>query len=104
MKKNILLVGLLVGTFTAHAQNNKKTPPVSPLASVLTVQQQTEVREVNKQFAVDMKALLQEPVENPMQRRQKIEKLRSLRDSTLKSKLGESTFTEYRKKAVVKKR
>lgn len=104
MKKNLVVIALQLGFVVAYAQNNKKKPSGdAPAMAMLNTEQKTEVKQVNRQFVSDMKSLLQQPVTNPIERRQKIEKLRASRDSTLKAKLGEQTFSEYQQKAIKRK-
>ncbi len=98
MKRVWVLMVLQLGFIVAYGQQGKKQAAVSPIASVLSAEQQIKVRAVNKQFSEEMKTFLQQPVGNPMERRAKIEQMRLQRDSTLKVLLGEQTFTTYREK------
>lgn len=106
MKRTLMILSLLAITVSSYAQDKKK--PVKTATSttafdLLDTEQKGKVRALNQQFVADMKALLAQPVQNPKERRQQVEKLRASRDSTMRVLLGEQTFTEFQKKAIVKK-
>jgi hypothetical protein len=106
MKKIFLFTLLNVSVIVAYGQKNKKNQPSNDAAanttSMLTESQRAELKQVNKKFSEDMKALINTPSNDPLAKRRQIEVLRAKRDSTLKAKLGDQLFSEYRSKAVRK--
>ena len=105
MKKQLLIIVLALSTLGAYAQKKKQVgTPATPAAfAMLTADQQAKVTAIHKQHSQEMKTLLQQPSQDPKEKRTQIEKLRKERDSSLKVLLGEQTYKEYIKAAVTKK-
>lgn len=104
MKKQLLIMLIVLTTLGAYAQKKKKNEnPATPAAfAMLTADQQAKVTAIHKAHSQEMKTLLQQPVQDPRERRKQIEKLRTERDSSLRVLLGEQTYKDYRKAAVTK--
>ena len=105
MKKQLLIILLALTTLSAYAQKKKKTgaETIPAAFAMLTADQKAKVTAIHKAHSQEMKSLLQQPVQDPRERRKQIEKLRMERDSSLKVLLGEQTYNDYRKAAVTKK-
>ncbi|WP_199120504.1 hypothetical protein [Pedobacter sp. ASV28] len=104
MKKVIVLALLQVAILNGYAQQKKK--PVTPghaAMAILSAEQQAQVKNVNKKFTADMKALIEQPSNDPLEKREKMKKLRLSRDSAMKVLLGEQTFNDYKRKTKVNK-
>jgi uncharacterized protein YlzI (FlbEa/FlbD family) len=109
-KAYILLVAFqMLFAISSYAQKSKDTvknnrASVATALDLLNEGQKKEVRKVNKQFILDMKTLINQSGQNPVEKRAKIEKLKADRDSTLTTILGKTLFIEYKAKAVTRKK
>lgn len=92
-----LIILLQLAIAETYAQVNKTSQPARE--NTLTAEQQESVKTIHKDFSAKMVALLKQE-DNPLQRREKVERLRTSRDSSLKAALGESVYSEYRRAAV----
>jgi len=80
----------------AYAQQKEKPVVAQGIYGQLDTEQKAAFRKVQEKYRQQMQELLQQP-DNPLVRREKVNQLRTSRDSSLKVALGEQMYQQYRK-------